>query len=199
MKKALMLILATICLGMPGVRAQQVAVKTNLLYDATSTFNLGFEFGIGRNWTLDVSGNYNPWTFSENRKMKHWLVQPEVRWWSCTRFSGHFLGLHALGGQYNWGGMLPWGFKSGKMFGSVKNENILEHRYQGWIAGAGVSYGYHWVLGNRWGLEATVGVGYAYLDYDKYPCAKCGRKISSESKHYFGPTKAGITLIFMIK
>jgi hypothetical protein len=55
------------------------------------------------------------------------------------------------------------------------------------------------VLGNRWGLEATVGVGYAYLDYDKYPCAKCGRKIGSASEHYFGPTKAGITLIFMIK
>ena len=199
MKKAFTLILMTICLGIPSSYAQKAAVKTNLLYDATSTFNLGAEFGLGRNWTLDISGNYNPWTFSENRKMKHWLVQPEVRWWSCARFSGHFVGLHALGGGYNWGGMLPWGFNSGKMFGSVKNENILDHRYQGWLAGAGVSYGYHWVLGNRWGLEATLGIGYAYLDYDKYPCAKCGRKIGSESKHYFGPTKAGITLIFMIK
>ena len=175
------------------------AVKTNLLYDATSTLNLGFEFGLGRQWTLDVSGNYNPWTFSENRKMKHWLVQPEFRWWSCTRFSGHFVGIHAMGGGYNWGGMLPWGFKSGRMFGSVENKNIQEHRYQGWLAGAGVSYGYHWVLGNRWGLEATVGVGYAYLDYDKYPCAKCGRKIGSESKHYFGPTKAGISLVYILK
>lgn len=175
------------------------AVKTNLLYDATSTLNLGFEFGLGRRWTLDVSGNYNPWTFSQNRKMKHWLVQPEFRWWSCTRFSGHFVGVHALGGGYNWGGMLPWGFGSGKMFGSIDNANIRNHRYEGWLAGAGVSYGYHWVLGNRWGLEATVGVGYAYLDYDKYPCAKCGRKLASETKHYFGPTKAGITLIFMIK
>ena len=167
------------------------AVKTNLLYDATSALNLGVEFGLGRRWTLDVSGNYNPWTFSENRKMKHWLVQPEVRWWSCTRFSGHFVGLHAHGGGYNWGGMLPWGIRPGG--------EIRSHRYQGWLAGAGVSYGYHWVLGNRWGLEATVGVGYAYLDYDKYPCAKCGRKVGSGSEHYFGPTKAGITLIFMIK
>ena len=58
---------------------------------------------------------------------------------------------------------------------------------------------YDWVLGNRWGLEATVGAGYAYLDYDMYPCAKCGRKIGGETQHYFGPTKAGITLIFMVK
>ena len=191
MRKALILLLVTVCFGCYGSYAQQAAVKTNLLYDATSTLNLGVEFGLGRRWTLDVSGNYNPWTFSENRKMKHWLVQPEVRWWRCTRFSGHFVGLHAHGGGYNWGGMLPWGIRPGA---AVRN-----HRYEGWLAGAGVSYGYHWVLGNRWGLEATVGVGYAYLDYDKYPCAKCGRKIGSATEHYFGPTKAGITLIFMIK
>ena len=186
-----MLVLVAICFGCYGSYAQKAAVKTNLLYDATSTLNLGVEFGLARRWTLDVSGNYNPWTFSENRKMKHWLVQPEVRWWSCTRFSGHFVGLHALGGGYNWGGMLPWGIRPGA--------GLRGHRYQGWLAGAGVSYGYHWVLGNRWGLEATVGVGYAYLDYDKYPCAKCGRRIGSETQHYFGPTKAGVTLIFMIK
>ena len=167
------------------------AVKTNLLYDATSTLNLGVEFGLGHRWTLDISGNYNPWTFSGNRKMKHWLVQPEVRWWSCTRFSGHFVGLHAHGGGYNWGGMLPWAIRPGS--------DLRDYRYQGWLVGAGVSYGYHWVLGNRWGLEATVGAGYAYLDYDMYPCAKCGRKIGGETQHYFGPTKAGITLIFMVK
>lgn len=107
------------------VPAPKIAVKTNLLYDATSTFNLGFEFGLGKKWTLDVSGNYNPWTFSENRKMKHWLIQPEIRWWICRRFSGHFLGLHSHYAQYNMGGMLPWGFNSGKMFGSIENPNIL--------------------------------------------------------------------------
>ena len=191
MRKALILLLVTVCFGCYVSYAQKAAVKTNLLYDATSTLNLGVEFGLGHRWTLDVSGNYNPWTFSGNRKMKHWLVQPEVRWWSCTRFSGHFVGLHAHGGGYNWGGMLPWAIRPGS--------DLRDHRYQGWLVGAGVSYGYHWVLGNRWGLEATVGVGSAYLDYDKYPCAKCGRKIGSASEHYFGPTKAGITLIFMIK
>ena len=43
--------------------AQKVAVKTNLLYDATSTINLGTEFGLSPKWTLDVSANYNPWTY----------------------------------------------------------------------------------------------------------------------------------------
>ena len=41
-----------------------LAVKSNLLYDATTTMNLGIEFGLAPKWTLDISGNYNPWTFS---------------------------------------------------------------------------------------------------------------------------------------
>lgn len=191
---------ALFCFGLSaGAFAQKFAMKTNLLYDATSTMNLGGEIGLAPKWTLDISGNYNPWTFSDNRKMKHWLIQPEVRWWTCQKFSGHFFGLHGHYAQYNMGGMLPWGFETGKMFGNISNDAMLNHRYEGWLAGGGISYGYHWILGNRWSLEATVGVGYAYLKYDKYSCAKCGQKIGSESKHYVGPTKAGIALIYMIK
>lgn len=192
--------LTLLALGLAtGAFAQQWAVKSNLLYDATSTINLGTEVKLGKRTSLDISGNYNGWTFSENRKMKHWLIQPEFRLWNCTPFSGGFWGFHTHFAQFNWGGMLPWGFRSGKMFGSIKNDNMLTHRYQGWLIGAGVSYGYHWILGKRCGLEAEIGAGYAYLDYDNYPCQKCGDKIGSETKHYFGPTKASITLVFMIK
>ena len=34
------------------------AIKTNALYWATSTPNLGFEVGLAKKITLDVSGNY---------------------------------------------------------------------------------------------------------------------------------------------
>ena len=77
--------------------AQKAAVKTNLLYDATTTLNLGVEVGIAHRWTIDLSGNLNPWTFSDNTKWKHWLIQPEARYWLCERFNGHFLGAHVLG------------------------------------------------------------------------------------------------------
>ena len=182
------------------ITAQTAALKTNLLYDATSTINLGLEFKLKSNWTLDLSGNVNLWTFSGNKKMKLWLVQPEARWWTCHQFSGHFLGAHFHGGQFNMGGMLPWGFTNGKMFGRFGGQAaIMDNRYQGWLTGAGLSYGYHWILGKRWGLEATLGVGYAYIKYEKYPCTECGSKLADEKKNYFGPTKAGISLIYMIK
>ncbi len=36
------------------------AIKTNALYWATTTANLGFEVGLSKKLTLDISGNYNP-------------------------------------------------------------------------------------------------------------------------------------------
>lgn len=96
---ALLAVSSFIC---PAI-AQNAALKTNLLYDATSTINLGFEFGLSPKWTLDVSGNYNPWTFSKNKKWQHWLVQPEARYWFCNKMMGSFIGFHALGGSHNIG------------------------------------------------------------------------------------------------
>ena len=46
--------------------------------------------------SLDISGNYNPWTLPDDKSIKHWLVQPELRYWLHERFNGHFLGVHAL-------------------------------------------------------------------------------------------------------
>ena len=170
---------------LPGT--PRFAVKTNMLYDITGTVNLGFEIKTSRKYSLDISGNYNPWTFSENRKWKHFLIQPEYRYWICEPFYGHFIGAHAHYAKFNIGN-LP--------FGGTSYE---DHRYEGWLAGAGFSYGYHKMLSNRWSIEATIGVGYAYIDYDKYKCEKCGEKVKSGNTHYLGITKAAVSLIYVIK
>ncbi len=163
-------------------------IKTNLLYDATTTLNLGFEFRIGGRTSLDLSGNWNPWTFDGNRKWKHYLIQPEFRWWPKETFRRHFFGIHGHYALYNISN-LPHG---------PFTEYMRDHRFEGRLAGAGVSYGYRWNFNSRWALEATIGVGYAYLDYDKFECLNCGEFIEHRTKHRFGPTKAGITLIYGI-
>ncbi|MDH6306896.1 hypothetical protein M2459_003477 [Parabacteroides sp. PF5-5] len=169
----------------PFIKSQGIALKTNLLYDATSTINLGLEIGLAPQWTLELPVNYNPWDFPKDRKLKHWGGQPEVRYWLCEKFNGHFFGLHAHVAGYNVGGL--------KIFG------LNDHRYEGNLYGGGISYGYQWILSKRWSIEATVGVGYAYLDHAKYPCEKCAEKIDDYTKNYFGPTKAGISIIYIIK
>lgn len=193
MKSRFFVIFLCFVLGVVSVGAQGVAIKTNLLYDLTATVNAGVEVGLSPKWTLDVSGNYNAWTLSHDRKWKHWLVQPEARYWFCDRFAGHFLGFHLLGGQYNIGGL-----KNGIKFLGTDFSQLSDHRFQGWMAGAGVAYGYTWVLGRYWNLEAEIGLGYIYSRYDKFECAGCGEKTETgQPHHYLGPTKAAVNLIYV--
>ena len=89
----IIILLSTICLT--GT-AQKIAVKSNLLGWATATPTLGAEIGLDDRWTLNTHIYYNPFTFRDNRKWKHIRVQPEVRYWLCQKFNGHFFGLHVL-------------------------------------------------------------------------------------------------------
>lgn len=86
MKKVLILILLMSGGFVLESHAQKVALKSNLLYDATTTLNLGLEIGLARKWTLDVPVNYNPWKPEDGKRLRHWGIQPEVRYWFCRTF-----------------------------------------------------------------------------------------------------------------
>ena len=67
---------------------------------ALLTPNLSVEFSLGKKWTLDAQVGMN-FFFYENdatanryktRKWSHWLVQPEVRYWTCETFQRLILG-----------------------------------------------------------------------------------------------------------
>lgn len=168
--------------------AQEVALKTNLLYWSTTTPNLGVEIKTGTRTTLDLVGTYNPFTFRHNIKFKNWTAQPEFRLWNCEAFNRGFWGFHAVGGQFNVGNLnLPFGLFSG----------LDDHHYEGYLVGGGVSYGYQWYLGPHWNLEATFGFGYLYMNYDKYECPKCGDMLGHDKKHYFGPTRIGVSFVYL--
>ena len=192
MKQRLLIVLAIFFVGVSyRVEAQDFAVKTNLLYDATATVNAGIEFGLAPRWTMDISGNYNGWQINDG-KWKHALIQPEVRYWFCDRFSRHFIGFHAIGSIYNVGGI-----KNNISFLGTDFSKLSEERYQGYGIGAGVAYGYAFILGKHWNLELEVGVGYTYLNYDRYQCTGCGRKVGSGDHHYVGLTKAAVNLVYL--
>lgn len=77
MKKKILFILFISGCFLTGSNAQSIAVKSNLLYDATSTLNMGVELGLSRQWTLDVPLNYNPWKPGNGRRLRHWGIQPK--------------------------------------------------------------------------------------------------------------------------
>lgn len=181
--------------------AQRIGVKTNALYWATATPNVGFEFALGDRWTFELAGGYNPWTLNaeDNVKAKHFLVTPEFRYWFCESFNGHFIGINGNYTQFNVGGILiP------SLFYKIDSKGIfidaLQHsRSEGWAAGGGITYGYAWPISRRWNMEFTVGVGYWYTEYDRYESRNCGLFQKSGIKHVVGPTDLGVSFIYLIK
>lgn len=188
----LCLILVMLTGWLSPVRAQSFAVKTNIIYDATATVNVGMEVGLAPRWTFDLSGNLNTWSKNEYTKWKHWMVQPEARYWFCDRFSRHFIGAHLLTGAFNFGNI-----NNNISFLGTDFSVLSDYRYQGYAYGAGLAYGFAFVLSKHLNLELEVGAGYVYLDYEKFECADCGRKVGEGNHHYVGPTKAAINLVYL--
>lgn len=170
-----------------NLKAQVVAVKTNLLSDAMTTPSLGVEVGFHTHFSVDVSGGYNPWNLSGGKSLQHWLVQPEVRYWVHERFNGHYVGLHALYMDYDFAGYtLPFGMKA-------------ENQYKGNGYGGGLSYGYQLYISPHWNIEFTAGFGYINFEYDKYIFPGEDAKIGKFRNQYWGITKAGISIMYIIK
>ena len=66
MKKFMAFIVCLLAFSVFPGGGQNLALKTNILYDATTTVNAGIEFSLAPKWTMDISANYNGWDFSDN-------------------------------------------------------------------------------------------------------------------------------------
>lgn len=171
------------------VAEAQIAIKNNLIYDVNRTPNLGVEIGLSPKTTAQVFYGINPWKYSDDKQMRHWVVMPEYRWWTCSRFNGHFFGIHAMGGEFNVQNMKD-------TFGLI-NEDIEHRRYEGWFIGGGITYGYQWILNKHWNIEASVGFGYDYIQYKEYECGECGAFTTKDHSNYVGPTKLALSMLYL--
>lgn len=146
------LLLLFICNASPNAFAQHVGIKNDVLWDAAMMPNLGVELSMNRHVTVDLWGGGECWDYTNGTQLKLYLFQPELRYWPCQKFEGHFFGIHAHAAHFN--------------VGLISFISELKHTvYRGNLYGGGLSYGYHFAFGKRWGLELTLGIGYAWLDY----------------------------------
>ena len=189
MKRYLIIVALILFAGAGTADAQKVGVKTNALYWATATPNLGLEFAIADRWTFEIAGGWNPWTFDaeKNIKAKHFLVTPEIRYWFCESFNGHFIGINGNYTQFNVGGIhVPEVFYKVSSKG-IFLDNLQHSRSEGWA------------ISRRWNMEFTLGVGVWYSEYDSYETRPCGLFRGSNISKVIGPTDLGISFIYLIK
>ncbi len=159
-----------------------IAIKSNLLFVAALTANLGIEISPFSHWSFDLPVWYSPYNITPERKLRLLAVQPEIRWWSKEAMKGHFIGLHTHVAGFN--------------------VAINDHgRYQDpnhALWGMGISYGYAVDIGKmkRWTLECNIGAGFAEFDYDVYRNWKNGPKFRSGSDWYWGITRGGVSISY---
>lgn len=193
MPRLLLKITAAICaiiLSAIQLSARETAIKSNLLYDATATLNVGVETGIAPQWSVDVSANLNAWKFG-HRSWRHVMIQPECRYWLVGTMGGHFLAANVLVGYYNAGhfdsplGFLGWHW-----------EYLNDHIFEGWAYGFGVGYGYSFMINRHWNLELEATLGYINTNYDRWE-VKGHKYDGHHTRNYFGPTKLAVTMSYI--
>lgn len=189
--KRLFILLFIFIIGVLSTHAQAqktIGIKANIPHWATATPNLGVEVAFGHQMSFELSGGYNPFQFSNGKQWKHWIIWPEARYWLSETFAGHFIGLHGVFAGFDVGGIdLP----------SEKFSALKYNRYKGNVNGIGLSYGYAWIIGNNLILEINAGLGYGHFKYDVFINGEDGYKIDESKKHYLGPTKGAISLVYL--
>lgn len=155
------------------------ALRANLLRWATLTPDLGIEWRINRHVGIAVNGTWASWSWDDkNRRYALWEVAPEVRYYIDKEKRG-YIGAMYKAGQFNY-----------KLSGTGR---------QGDLMGGGIVGGYQLKLNNALSLDFNLGIGYIHADYDKYVVINGVRvRRGSETKNWWGPVSAGVTLVWNI-
>ncbi|MDE6289980.1 MAG: DUF3575 domain-containing protein, partial [Muribaculaceae bacterium] len=172
-----------------------MSIKTNMLYDAVLVPNLGAEFYLGKDISI-----YGEWMYAwwdKDRSHLYWRVYGGdlgLRWWFGKKahakpLTGHHLGV--------FGGILTFDFEIGDTgyLGGKPRGTIWDR----WILNTGIEYGYSMPIGKRLNIDFSIGLGYMGGKYIKYYPFDNDYYFDKEfHMHYFGPTKAEISLVWLI-
>ena len=156
-----------------------LSLRANLLRWATLTPDLGLEWRICPSWGIAVNGSWTSWSWSDkDRRYALCEVAPEVRYYMGEK-KAWYLGAMFKAGQFNY--------------------KLSETGKQGDLMGGGITAGYQLRLNKALDLDFNLGLGYLSADYEKYEVIDGVRvRRGSETKDWWGPINAGVTLVWKL-
>lgn len=156
-----------------------VALRANLLRWATLTPDLGLEWRINSSWRIVANGSWTSWSWNDkDRRYALWEVMPEVRYYIGEQ-KAWYVGAMFKTGQFNY-----------KLSGTGK---------QGDLMGGGITGGYQLRLNKALSMDFNIGLGYLNADCEKYNVIDGVRvRQGKESKNWWGPVSASVTLVWTI-
>lgn len=162
-----------------GAKAQFYSLRTNALQWAVATPNIGFSVELSRKFTFDVDVLVNPLKTPEF-SMQGIALQEGFRYWFMEANIGTFLGIHLTEAVYN-----------------VGNKSNM---YKGFLAGAGLSVGYSWLISKRWNVAVELGGSVLYMQDSRHPIGvpHTEDEIVVHSKRIVvAPTKCAVSFVYM--
>ena len=156
-----------------------LSLRANLLRWATLTPDLGLEWRICPSCGIAVNGSWTSWTWSDkDRRYALWEVAPEVRYYMGEK-KAWYLGAMFKAGQFNY--------------------KLSETGKQGDLMGGGITAGYRLRLNKALDLDFNLGLGYLNADFEKYEVIDGVRvRRGNETKDWWGPINAGVTLVWKL-
>ena len=156
-----------------------LSLRANLLRWATLTPDLGLEWRICPSCGIAVNGSWTSWTWSDkDRRYALWEVTPEVRYYMGEK-KAWYLGAMFKAGQFNY--------------------KLSETGKQGDLMGGGITAGYQLRLNKALDLDFNLGLGYLNVDFEKYEVIDGVRvRRGNETKNWYGPINAGVTLVWKL-
>ena len=175
----------------PKVSRPLFALKTNLLFDLTSALNLEVEVPIGQRWSVAAEWIF-PWWLYEKKQYALEILNGNIEgryWWGertqRDQLTGWFAGIYAGAGYYD----VEWKTKG----------------YQGEFFSTGITGGFAHKIGRNLRMEYSLGIGYLTNKYREYVPQQCGTcddwhliRQGSGRSNWFGPTRAKVSLVWMI-
>lgn len=164
-----------------------LALRTNLLYDAFLLPTLGVEWRVSNSVGVKLDGSLSWWGDEHGKVQKIWLINPEVRWY-LLRNKRFYAGLSGNYGKYN-----VYKYMVGGLFSD-------DTGYEGTLWNAGLAVGYQLYLSRSFSVDFNLGLGYMRSEYDSFRIIDGTRvyKDRNRTKNFWGPTQAGISLMWTI-
>ena len=171
-------------------RQPRVALRTNLLYDATLSPNLGVDVRVDSAWTVGLLAGVNAWDIdkAKNKKWRHALFSLRARKYRDSLFHKGYYEADLIYSHYNVGNTkIPFG-----LYSAVK-----DRRLQGDLIALGGKYGYSWILSRNWRIEAEAGVAIGYAWFREYDCDRCGTYYGKGDRIFLLP-QLGVNVVYII-
>lgn len=178
MKKIIFLLILVITIS-GRVSAQDFALRTSATMWATATPNIEVSFPVNKHWTIHLPVMYNPWVWGHNSRFQQLTTMPGIRYWRQKPYVHYFFSAYTIASRFHVGG---WFDK--------------KYRYDGEGYGLGVGTGYNYILNKHWNIEAEIGFGLIYADYDKCGWRKNSHIYSHERGIRLIPSKLDISLVY---